>query len=80
MNEIIEDFEETDDVIFLYQLSINNKYHEIMKRIENETLNSENAYYYSLIKYKQCLNRRCKSVEKSDLTKLLSTTYKSRML
>lgn len=50
-----EDFEETDDDDILYQLSINNKYHEIMKRIENETLNSENAYYYSLIKYKQGL-------------------------
>lgn len=33
----------------LYELSLRNKYHEIMKRLEKEPSNSVKAYYYSLI-------------------------------
>lgn len=43
-----ENIEEDDS---LFELSINNKYHEIMERIEQETSNSVKAYYYSLVKY-----------------------------
>lgn len=34
----------------MYELSINNKYHEIMTMIEQKPSNLEKAYYYSLIK------------------------------
>ena len=34
----------------LFELSINNKYHEIMEKIEKESSNSIKAYYYFLIK------------------------------
>lgn len=42
--------EEIREGNILYELSLNNKYHEIMRRIENGSLNLEKAYYYSLVK------------------------------
>lgn len=41
--------EEVQEPDGLYELSLHNKYHEIMKKIEKEPSNSEKAYYYSLI-------------------------------
>ena len=50
---------ESDQILFkeeilendiLYELSLHNKYHEIMERIETEPLSNVKAYYYSLIK------------------------------
>ena len=42
--------EESKENDILFELSINNKYHEIMDRIEKEPSNSVKAYYYSLVK------------------------------
>lgn len=51
---------ESDQILFkeeilendiLYELSLHNKYHEIMERIEKEPISNVKAYYYSLIKY-----------------------------
>lgn len=52
--EIFE--EEIQESDILYELSLNNKYHEIMKRIEKEPSNSVKAYYYSLIRYNDGLS------------------------
>lgn len=41
-----EEVQESDD---LYELSLHNKYHEIMKKIEKKPSSSEKAYYYFLI-------------------------------
>lgn len=48
-----EDIQDDDS---LYELSLHNKYHEIMTRIEKEPSNSVKAYYYSLIKYSDGLS------------------------
>lgn len=48
-NEFFEEEGKENDILF--ELSINNKYHEIMDRIKKEPSNSVKAYYYSLIKY-----------------------------
>ena len=46
---VFEENIEEDDILF--ELSLQNKYHEIMSKIEKESLNSVKAYYSSLIKY-----------------------------
>lgn len=43
-----EEFQKND---ILYELSLHNKYHEIMERIEKEPSSNVKLYYYSLIKY-----------------------------
>ena len=48
-NEFFEEEGKENDILF--ELSINNKYHEIMDRIEKEPSSSVKAYYYSLVKY-----------------------------
>lgn len=48
-NVFFEKESKENDILF--ELSINNKYHEIMDRIEKEPSNSVKAYYYSLVKY-----------------------------
>lgn len=52
--ELFEEGIQESDI--LYELSLNNKYHEIMKRIEKEPSNSVKAYYYSLISYNDGLS------------------------
>lgn len=47
--ELFEEEIQENDI--LYELFLHNKYHEIMKKIEKESSNSEKAYYYSLVKY-----------------------------
>ena len=42
--------EESKESDSLFELSINNKYHEIMEKIEKESSSSIKAYYYFLIK------------------------------
>lgn len=46
---VFEEYIEENDRLF--ELSLQNKYHEIMSEIDKEPLNSVKAYYYSLIKY-----------------------------
>lgn len=48
-NDFFEEEGKENDILF--ELSINNKYHEIMDRIEKEPSSSVKAYYYSLVKY-----------------------------
>lgn len=43
--------EEAKDNAILFELSLNNKYHDIMTKIEESETNSVKAYYYSLIRY-----------------------------
>lgn len=63
----------------LFELSLHNKYHEIMGKIEKEPSNSEKAYYYSLINklngLSDIMNDLKKQYESVDYRKFTNRDY-----
>lgn len=63
----------------LFELSLHNKYHEIMEKIEKEPSNSEKAYYYSLINklngLSDIMNDLKKQYESVDYGKFTNRNY-----
>lgn len=49
--------QESENADILYELSINNKYHELIEIIEKEEASSTKAYYCSLVKYTDGLEK-----------------------
>lgn len=75
---IFEDDQEVDGDI-LYELSIRNRYHEIMKRLQDDCPKIVKAYYRSLINYKKDLPKLKKELQeeygKRDYGKMSNQLY-----
>ena len=74
---VFEEYSGENDSLF--ELSLQNKYHEIMSKIEKESLSSVKAYYSSLIKYTDGLidimNGLKEQYDNVDYLKLSNQTY-----